>query len=358
MARKPAGAVVGACMSFLLALLPAPGGVAGETNAAPPRVTGWEGRTMGTFYTVKIAGVIPDEPTLADLRAAVDQRLDEINRHMSHYQPASELSRFNASTSLAPFKVSAELATVTRKALELNGQTGGAFDPTLGWLIDLWGFGPPGRNPRMPTDEEVAACRHKCGAGHLKVTADDELQKDIPELRLNLGGIAKGYGADEAARVLRERGFTNILVSVCGEIVAFGVNAEGQPWQVGVEKPILDTPRGAELVGIAPISGRAFSTSGDTHNFFTDTNGVVYPHILDPATARPVHHSLATVTVIGPNGTTADGTATALFVMGPERGLRWVEKRPDLAALFVVRAGTNDFQLIPSKRFPPIRKPE
>lgn len=318
----------------------------------------WEGRTMGTFYTVKIAGVAPDEKLLADLRAAVDRRLDEINGHMSHYQPDSELSRFNASTSLAPVKVSAELARVTRKALELNRQSEGAFDPTLGWLIDLWGFGPSGQKGLVPTDEQVAVCRGKCGAGHLKVTADGDLQKDIPDLRLNLGGIAKGYGADEVALLLRARGYTNIIVSICGEIVAFGVNAEGQPWQVGVEKPAHNASRGAELVAVAPISGRAFSTSGDAHNYFTDTNGVVYAHILDPSTGRPVHHNLASVTVIGPDGTTADGTATALFVMGAERGLRWVEERPDIAALFVVRDGETGFRLIPSKRFPPIRRPE
>ena len=322
------------------------------TNSSP-HVLAWEGRTMGTFYSVKIAGVEQnDDHLVADLRAAVEQRFDEINRQMSHYQLDSELSQFNRSASLAPFRVSADFAMVTRRALELNHASGGAFDPTLGWLINLWGFGPAGANAEAPSDDQLAECRRKCGAVHLRVTPQDEIQKDVPELQLNLSAVAKGYGADEAARVLRERGYSNLLVSVCGELVASGLNPEGKPWRLAVERPRYGDARSGESSAVVAISDCALSTSGDAHNYFTDANGQVYSHILDPATGRPVRHHLASVTVIAPDGLTADGLATTLFVMGPDRGLRWVDEHPGFAALFVVREGADGFRLIPSKRFP------
>lgn len=325
-------------------------------NAIPPRdLTTWEGRTMGTTYSVKIAGVPPSPELVARLRALVETRFAEINREMSHYQPDSALCRFNASTALAPVKVSAEFARVVRHSLALSRDSGGAFDPTLGWLINLWGFGPAGRRDEPPTDAEIRDNLLKCGAVHLTVSDHDELQKDIPELALNLGAVAKGYASDEAARVLRAQGYSNILVSVCGEIVAGGANPEGKPWQVGVERPIQDLPRGAAHIAIVPLSNQALSTSGDTYNYFRDEGGKVYSHVLDPASGRPIQHKLASVTVIAANGLSADGLATTLYVMGPERGLAWIEERPQYAALFVVRISEDDFKIVASSRFPPFQ---
>ena len=334
-----------ACNAVLAATMP-------THVPAMPLLLSWEGRTMGTTYMVKIAGIAQDAARVVELKAAVEQRFDAINRKMSHYQPDSELSRFNNSTSLAPVKVSAEFAKVVRHSLALNHDSGGAFDPTLGWLINLWGFGPAGRKYEPPTDEEIGDCRRKCGAAHLQVTLDDELQKDIPNLKLNLSAVAKGYAADEATRVLHNLGYSNVFVSVCGEIVASGTNAEGNPWQVGVERPIQDLPRGAAFSAIVSLSNRALSTSGDTYNYFRDAGGKIYSHILDPATGRPVQHKLASVTVIAPNGLTADGLATTLYVMGPERGMAWIEARPDYAALFIIRTSEDEFQVKASSRFP------
>ena len=312
----------------------------------------WEGRTMGTFYFVKLAGVAPDVKLTAELRDGVEQRFAEINRQLSHYQPDSELSRFGSHSSTAPFKVSAPFAHVIRHSLTVWRESSGAFDPTLGALINLWGFGPAGATGRVPTDAEIAAAQRVCGSRHLHVTADDELQKDIPGLQLNLSGVAKGYGADEAARFLRERGYTNIFVSVCGEIVAFGFNSEGQPWQVGIERPLYGSPPGTALSAIVPLSGRALSTSGDTHNFFRDEHGQVFAHILDPSTGRPASNNIASVTVIAANGMTADSLTKPLYIWGLERGLRWIEARPDAAALFIIRESDGRFRLVASSRFP------
>ena len=321
--------------------------------AAPaPQLLTWEGRTMGTFYIVKLAGVAQDGKLAAELRGAVEQRLEELNREMSHYLPESELSRFNSSTSTTPCKVSAPFAHVVRQALAVCRESGGAFDPTLGALINLWGFGPAGATLRVPAGDGIAAAQRACGSRHLRITDSDELQKDVPGLQLNLGGVAKGYGADEAARLLRERGYTNVFVAVCGEIVTHGLNPEGRPWQVGIERPLYDTPHGAALSAIVPLSGRALSTSGDAHNFFRDEQGKVFAHILDPATGRPVSNNIASVTVIASNGLMADSLTKPLYIMGLERGLRWIEARPDTAALFILREDGGRFRLVASSRFP------
>ena len=321
--------------------------------AAPaPHLLTWEGRTMGTFYTVKLAGVAQDEKLVAELRGAVEQRLSELNREMSHYLPDSELSRFNSSTATTPCKISASFAHVMRHSLAVCRESGGAFDPTLGALINLWGFGPGSTPGRVPSDAEIATAQRVCGGQHLRVTDADELQKDVPSLQINLSGVAKGFGADEIARLLRERGYINVFVAICGEIVAYGVNPEGSPWQVGIERPLYDMPHGAALSAIVPLSGRALSTSGDTHNFFRDEHGKVFAHILDPATGRPVSNNIASVTVIATNGLTADSYTKPLYILGLERGLRWIEARPNTAALFIIREDADRLRIVASSRFP------
>jgi len=325
---------------------------AAAAPSAASNVLTWEGRTMGTFYSVRIAGVAQDAKLAVELRGRVEGRLNELNRELSHYQPESEISRFNTSTSIAPCKVSAPFAHVVRHALSVYRASSGAFDPTLGALINLWGFGPGGVTGRVPDAASVAAAQRLCGGWHLRVTDADELQKDISGLQLNLGGVAKGFGADEAVRVLRERGYANVFVALCGEVVACGLNPEGRPWQVGIERPCYGSAPGAALSAIVPLSGRALSTSGDAHHFFCDVQGQVFAHILDPATGRPVSNNLASVTVLAPDGLTADSLTKPLYIRGLERGLRWIEARPEAAALFIVREPGDRFRLVPSSRFP------
>ena len=311
----------------------------------------WQGKTKGSTYSVKIAGANPDETRFAELRREVEDRLREINRQMSHYQPDSELSRFNRAPAKVPFKISAEFARVVRFSLELHRRSHGAFDPTLGPLINLWGFGEQGGPRAAPADNDLRAVLKRTGCRHLTITADDELVKDIPELALNLSAVAKGFGVDEIARVLRSHGFTNTYVSIAGEVLALGQNASGTNWQIGIAAPLPHWTENDPMAVVLSVSNRAISTSGDYQKFLIDEQGHRLCHILDPKTGRPVQHNLGSVSVVAPDSMTADGLATALFVLGPKGGLRLIESWPDTAALFIVRQTEGQFQQIPSRRF-------
>ena len=311
----------------------------------------WTGQTMGTLYTVRLAGSPLTARQLEALQTDIENCLDEVNRQMSHYRPDSELSRFNRSTSTGPFRVSEPFARVTRFAVELCGRSDGAFDPTLGPLINRWGFGPDGRPDRQPADEEIAALLAITGCGHLRVTDHSELQKDIPGLELNLSAVAKGFGADEVARVVLARGVTNVFVEIGGEVAAFGRNEHGGRWRVGIETPKPDLLPGAAIEAIAEISGNAIATSGDYRNYAEDAAGRRYSHILDPRTGYPIRHNLASVSVVAPDCMTADALATTVFVMGPEDGLRFVESWPGAEAFLLVREPDGTFTPMASSGF-------
>jgi FAD:protein FMN transferase len=306
---------------------------------------------MGSTYTVKIVDSRPTEQQIEALKAEVDQQLKEVNRQMSHYQQDSELSRFNRAPAGTPFKVSPEFAHVMRQALELNRRSDGAFDPTIGPVISLWGFGAQTDVHVVPPDERLCEAMKQTGCQHLSMTHKHELVKDIPDLQLNLSAIAKGFGVDEMARVLRSRGFTNFYVSISGEVFTCGRNPKAVKWQVGISAPVLNWAPGDPTVAVLSVSGQAVSTSGDYQKFFIDANGRRWSHIFDPKTGHPVQHSLGSVTVVADNCTIADGLATTLYVLGPEAGPRFIESWTNAAALFIVRESGGKFRSILSSRF-------
>lgn len=335
----------------VLALALAAAAYAWSLGARAPANPAWHGRTMGTLYTVKLAGSEWNGFRLRRLQWDVELALRDVNREMSHYQPDSELFRFNLHSSPAPFRVSAPLAEVLRFSLDLHRHSGGAFDPTLGALINLWGFGPAGPPTAIPTTADVARAQALCGAGHLAVSPQNEIQKDLPGLQINLGAVAKGYGVDQAARVLAAAGVSNFMVEIGGEIVARGRNADGEPWRIGIDCPAPGLLPGEQLARQLRVSDLAVATSGDYRNFIEDAAGRVFCHILDPATGFPVTHALASVTVIAANGMIADALATTLFVLGPERGLKWIRTFPGAEALFLVRETNGSFRALASPGF-------
>jgi FAD:protein FMN transferase len=315
-----------------------------------PLVT-WQGQTMGSTYTVKIVDAQLSEQQIEVFKAEVDRQLKEVNRQMSHYQPDSELSQFNRAPANTPFKISPEFARVVRQSLELNRLSYGAFDPTIGPIISLWGFGAQTDVHVVPPDALLREAMSQTGCRHLSVTPSDELVKNLSGLQLNLSAVAKGFGVDEMARVLRTHGLTNFYVSISGEVFTSGRNPKGGKWQVGISAPVLNWRPGDSTVTVLSVSGQAISTSGDYQKFFIDAEGRRWAHIFDPKTGKPVQHSLGSVTVVADNATMADGLATTLYVLGPEAGPRFIETQTNAAALFVVRESGGKFRPIPSSRF-------
>ena len=311
----------------------------------------WQGRTMGSPYTVKVVEASLTEAQTEALKAEVEARLKEVNRQMSHYQPDSELSRFNRAPANTPFKVSPEFARVVRFSLELYRCSQGALDPTLAPVINLWGFGEKTENRSVPPEAELRAAMKTTGAQHLSVTANDELVKDIPGLTINLSATAKGFGVDEMVRVLRGHGLTNIYAAIAGEVRVLGHNPRGTKWQVGITAPLAHWRENDPMATVVSLSNQAISTSGDYQKYFTDAQDRRLCHIIDPRTGWPVQHNVGGVSVVAPDSMTADGLSTTLFVLGPEAGLRFIDSWTNAAALLIVREAEGEFRSIPSSRF-------
>jgi len=289
---------------------------------------------MGTTWSV-VLGKTPGGFDSASLQPLLQQQLGRINSLMSTYDPDSEISRFNDSGSTDWFSVSPETAHVVALAEEISRLSNGAFDITVGPLVDLWGFGPRPRKERRPTDSEVAEVRKRVGYEHLQVRLTPAaLRKDIPDLRIDLSAIAKGYAVDELAAILSAKGCMDMVVEIGGEMVVKGRNPDGRPWRIAVEKPV---PGQRALDKIFHLNDTGMATSGDYRNFFIE-DGQRYGHTIDPATGRPVRHKLASVTVLAPTCAKADALATALMALGDERALELC-RREKIAAYLLLHQG-------------------
>ncbi len=300
------------------------------------------GETMGTAYSVTVSDPITASQLVVIVRA-IENRLAEINRQMSTWEPDSEISRFNQADESGPFSASDGIVYVVGRALELGGETGGAFDPTLNPLLNLWGFGSEAEERRIPSAAEIAAAKKNTGVDKVWLDKDSNLWKAGPEVQLDLGAIAKGYGVDALAKLLVEEGHENWFVEIGGEVVVQGVNPAGVPWRVGIQFPGTNPMEEGRLQGIVNLARGAVATSGDYCNYIHQ-DGVLYSHILDPRSGRAVLSDTASVTVVAPRCMDADGMATALFVMGAEEGLAWVEQRPEVEAMFLLRGDSEIFE--------------
>ncbi len=298
-------------------------------------VTSFAGETMGTTYQVKIAGTALSSEDTAALQTKVEMELLAVNEAMSTYMPESEISRFNRLEEDEVFPVGERFQDVLVRSFEIFQQTNGSFDPTLGPLINLWGFGEAGQKGEGPAEAEIQEVLKRVGMTLLKLT-DAGLTKTVADVEINLSAIAKGYGVDRVAGLLRAEGYENIYVEIGGELLCRGVNGFDIPWRIGVQVPAMNASEKAmQVVG---VENRGLATSGDYRNYVVDDAGLRH-HILDPRTGRPAKHTLASVSVLAEDCMTADAVATALFVMGTEEGIAWVEAQAGLDALFIDREG-------------------
>lgn len=289
------------------------------------------GSSMGSTWSVRFAAAPLDGGLEVVAQRAVAQALDGVVARMSTYDAESEIGRFNRNPSTAPIALSADTLAVLAHALQVARLSGGAFDPTVAPLVRAWGFGAGASVlGGLPSAADLGA---PLGWQHLAVDiAAGAARKALPGLQLDLSGIAKGHAVDLAAQALDELGIERYMVEAGGEIRTRGRNASGRPWQIAIERPDAWPPQAWRIV---PLQGLSIATSGDYRQFY-EVDGRRIHHEIDPATREPAAHRVASVSVVHDECRTADAMATALFVLGAERGLA-LAREQGLAALFLVR---------------------
>ncbi len=300
----------------------------------------WEisGPVFGTEYHINV--VLPDDQArLEALAAGIEGELEKVDASMSTWRADSELSQLNQAEDQSDWMpLSDPLYEVLQRAEAISELTGGAFDVTIGPVVNLWGFGPQARPEQVPSDQELAEV--------LAVTGYDklELREQPPAMRaeqpqyIDLSAIAKGYGVDAVARYLDSEGIKAYLVEIGGEVRVNGRKPGGDAWRLAIEEPTSD----ARLVNrIVALESSAMATSGDYRNYY-ESEGRRFSHTIDPVTGRPIEHNLASVTVIAEDCMSADALATGFNVMGYEQALA-LATRENIPAYFIVRT-ENGFE--------------
>lgn len=303
-----------------------------ETSSAPQRMD-FTGQTMGTTYSISIIAP-PADQTSETLASGIVKVLEDVNQQMSNWIEDSEISRFNASDSTDWFEVSPATEFVLRESIRIHELSGGAFDVTVAPLIDAWGFGPAGRDVEPPTESRLTELKNVIGSDKLETrSASPALKKSVSGVSVNLSAIAKGFGVDAVVEYLESQGVKSYLVEIGGEVRVAGRKPDGTRWRIGIERP--DELRRSLQTSVV-LDNRAMATSGDYRNFI-ERDGKKFSHTIDPRTLQPIAHTLASVTVMAESCLEADALATALMVMGPEKGYHWAEEQK-LSALMLIHA--------------------
>ncbi len=311
--------------------------VASCSDGAPDRGKKiFSGSIMGTTYRVTIVGP-PDVINKNNLLTGVLSAMQAVDQRMSTYKKTSELSRFNSVRTTDWVEISEALATVIEESIRVSELSGGAFDVTVGPLVDLWGFGPPGRVSVPPSGKDIETARARTGYRYLRLRrSPPAMKKDRPDLRVDLSAVAKGYAVDQVCEFLERQGIDDYLVDIGGDLRAKGRNDRGTQWTIAVEKPV---PEERAIQRVVAVSGLALATSGDYRNYF-EKDGKRYSHTIDPRTGSPIVHRLASVSVASQPAMYADALATAIMVLGPEAGMDLARKL-DLAIFMIIRDGAG-----------------
>lgn len=283
----------------------------------------FSGPTMGTQYHVT---VVPKESyscSQAEFDEKIRQSLVQTNQQMSHYIENSELNGLSRLPVGESVTISSDMEKVLRLSERLYTLSNGAFDITVGPLVNLWGFGPKSSpEDAVPSDEQIHAAMALGGGDSLQVSSGKFSKSKAVEL--NLSAVAKGYGADKVAEALEACGAQDYLVEVGGELLLKGLSPRGSAWKIAIEKP-GNSLAGQSMQRLLQVSDKGVATSGDYRNYF-EKEGVRYSHTIDPRTGKPITHALASVTVLAPSSAEADAWATVITVVGPEEGMRLAEQ--------------------------------
>jgi thiamine biosynthesis lipoprotein len=303
---------------------------------------------MGTTYHIKvISGYLK---STSGLKAKIDNRLQAIDQSMSIYLSGSEISRFNAlQNTEEKQRVSDDFFQVLLVGKLLYAKTNGAWDGTVSPLVNLWGFGSTGKRNTVPGKEGILRMLGEIGFRHIELYETGEIRKKKTPLSLDLGSIAKGYAVDQITALICSEGIDDFLVEIGGEVYASGSRKDNGKWRIGVNQPFKGARLNA-LYGMVELQDKAMATSGDYRNYF-EVNGKTYSHILDPRTGYPVTNGVVSVSITAPTCTFADGLATAVMVMGREKGLELIEMLEGVEAFIIVSNHEGMFETYASKGF-------
>jgi len=291
------------------------------------------GSTMGTSYNIKIITLRHTPLDSSALHDEIEALLIWVNNITSTYIDSSQLSRFNRLAAEKWLEVSPDLVHIINVANEISALSNGAFDITVGPLVNLWGFGPEFRTDEdIPSDADIRRRKALVNWQNISVRENPpSLSKKVDSMYCDLSAIAKGWGVDRVGELLQRKGLENYLVEIGGEISSRGVNVKNTEWRIGVSSPNGDS----QIERIIKVSNISVATSGDYRNYF-EKNGVRYSHTIDPRTGAPIRHGLASVTVIHPLCMMADAYATAIDVLGPVDGIKLAQKQ-NLAVLLIIK---------------------
>ena len=298
------------------------------------------GLSMGTSWSVRLVDIpMPGRAASADLQLGLQQQLDLVVEQMSHWEPDSDLGRFNRAPAGSWQQLPAAFAEVLGFALQVSDASGGAYDPGAGAMVNAWGFGPVNRHeqPGFKVPDAAAVAQLLSQRGKLEFDVATRRARQPGGLQLDLSAVAKGHGVDRLARYLDSQGVEHYLVEVGGELRGAGCKPDGQPWWV-----LLEQVDGCDAEVQPPemmlaLHGLSVATSGDYRRYF-HAGGRRHAHTIDPRTGMPVNNQLASVTVVHADCMAADAWSTALGVLGTEAGMALAEQQ-GLAARFVQRDG-------------------
>ena len=283
------------------------------------------GTTMGTIgYSVKYFC-----ETGTDYSTEVDSLLKVWNQSLSTYIPESEISRFNYGSDCFEFE-SEYFLPVLEASREVFQNTHGAFDPTVGPLVNAWGFGPD--KAMAPDSSEVAELMTLVGFD--KISFDEQhICKSNPGIKLDFSAIAKGYAVDVVAEFLESKGIHDLLVEIGGELICKGTKPDRQPWRTAIEDPTVGQYE-RKVLEIVQMKNQAVATSGNYRNYYVK-DGVKYVHTIDPSTGFPIVHTLLSASVFADNCMLADAYATAFMVLGVQKSIEVLNQNPDIDAYLV-----------------------
>ena len=324
--------------------------------ASATEVRRFEGETMGTTWSVN--AVLPEGIDDRAIENGIQAEVDRVVAQMSTYEAESDLSRFNRAPAGTWQALPPEFFDVLRYALSLAKDTGGAYDPTVGPLVNLWGFGPEKRPRDAPDAAAIAAARSRVGWAKIRLDEANHRAFQPGGIYVDLSSVAKGFGVDQVARFLDRSGVHAYLVEVGGELRAHGRKPDGSAWHVGIERPgaaagAVDT---LDDVGrVVSLTDKAIATSGDYRHFF-ESGGTFYSHHIDPRTGYPVAHRVASVSIVAGDCMHADSLGTTLTVLGPEEGMAYA-KRHGIAVLFILYSEDGRFEERMSPAFAAVLKP-